>query len=103
MWLDINLVHVGHRAIHIYVHVGHRAVGFLAGFGNLTVQGRCCQNFVLTVLCFFFFVEKSPSERSQSTSVTPIAFLAAAGLPAPRRLATAPTRHGPASLTPPPP
>ena len=49
-----NLVHVGHRAIHIYVHVDHRAIGFLAGFRNLTVQGRCCRNFVLTVLCFFF-------------------------------------------------
>ena len=95
-------MHVGHRAIHIYVHVGHRAVGFLASFENLTVQGSCCQNFVLIVLCFFF-AEKSPSEQSRSTSVTPIAFLAAAGLPAPRRLATAPTRHGPASLTPPPP
>ena len=53
-----NLVHVGHRAVHIYVHIGHRAVGFLAGFGNLTVQGRCCQNFVLTVLCFFFCREE---------------------------------------------
>jgi hypothetical protein len=26
----------------IYVVVGHRAVRFLAGFGNLTVQGRFC-------------------------------------------------------------
>ncbi|XP_062188935.1 uncharacterized protein LOC133892263 [Phragmites australis] len=48
-------------------------------------------------------LEKSQSERRRSTSATPIAFLAAAGLPALRRLATAPTRHGPASLTPPPP
>ena len=47
-------VHVGHRAVDIYVHVDHRAVGFLAGFGNLTVDGRCYRNFVLIVLCFFF-------------------------------------------------
>ena len=53
-----NLVHVGHRAVHIYVHVGHHAVGFLAGFGNLTVQGRCCRNLVLTVSCFFFCREE---------------------------------------------
>ena len=53
-----NLVHVGHHAVHIYVHVGHRVVGFLTGFGNLTVQGRCCRNFVLTVLCFFFYKEE---------------------------------------------
>ena len=97
-----NLVHVGHRAVHIYVHVGYCAVGFLAGFRNLTVQGRCCRNFVLIVLCFFF-VEKIPSERSRSTSATLIAFLAAVGLPAPRRLTTASTRHGPASPTPLPP
>ena len=102
-WLGCLRVLVGHRAVHIYVHVSHRAVGFLVGFGNLTVHGRGYRNFVLTVLCFFFFVEKSPSERRQSTSATPITFLAAAGLPAPRRLATAPTRNGPASLTPPPP
>jgi len=36
-------------------------------------------------------------------SRNPIVFVAAAGLPAPRRLATAPTRHYPASLTAPPP
>ncbi|XP_066396222.1 glutamate receptor 2.8-like [Miscanthus floridulus] len=39
--------------------------------------------------------KKSPSEQSQSTSVTLIAFLAAAGLPTPHRLATAPTLHAP--------
>ena len=32
-----NLVHVGHRVVHIYVHVGHHAIGFLAGFGNLSM------------------------------------------------------------------
>jgi hypothetical protein len=31
--------------IDIYVFDGHRAVCFLAGFGNLTVQGRFCRNF----------------------------------------------------------
>jgi hypothetical protein len=46
--------------------------------------------FVLTDLCFFF-TEKI------------LVFLAAAGLPAPRHVATAPTRHSPTSLTPPPP
>ena len=38
-----NLVHVGHRAVHIYVHVGHRVVGFLVGFRNLTVQGSAAE------------------------------------------------------------
>ena len=57
--------------------------------------------FCIDSFMFLFFAEKSPLERSRSTSVTPIAFLAAVGLPAPRRLATAPTRPGPASLTPP--
>jgi hypothetical protein len=33
------------RCIDIYVLDGHRAVCFLAGFGNLTVQGRFCRNF----------------------------------------------------------
>jgi hypothetical protein len=39
-------------------------------------------------------------KRSQST---PIVFLGVAGLPAPRRLATAPTRHSSAIRTPPAP
>ena len=46
--------------------------------------------FVLIDLCFFF-TEKI------------LVFLATAGLPAPRRVATAPTRHSPASLIPPSP
>jgi hypothetical protein len=74
---------------------------FFAGIRNLPVQGRFCRNFYLTVLFFFlFFAEKSPWKRSRST---PIVFLGVAGLPAPRRLATAPIRHGSASLTPPAP
>ena len=83
-------MHVDHHAVHIYVHVGHRAIGFLVGFGNLTVQERCCRNFVLAVLCFFF-CEEEPIEAEPEY------------LGDPDRLATAPTRHGPASLTPPPP
>ena len=59
-----------------------------AGFGNLPVQGKCCRFFWHACL---FFTEKI------------LVFLATAGLPAPRRVATAPTRHSPASLTPPPP
>jgi hypothetical protein len=74
----------------VVVYVWMSAIVLLVlftGFGNLTVQGRRCRNFVLTDLCFFF-VE---------------VFLAVAGLPAPRPLATAPTRHNPTSLSPPQP
>ena len=84
------------------VHVGHRAVGFLVGFGNLTVQGRCCRNFVLTVLCFFFCREEPVGAELEYLG-DPDRLPAAVSLPAPRRLATESTRHGPASLTPPPP
>ena len=59
-----------------------------AGFGNLPVQGKCCRFFWHACL---FFTEKI------------LVFLATAGLPAPRRVATAPTRHSPASLIPPSP
>ena len=55
---------------------------------------QLAQNFQLSPYVLFFFAEKSPSEPSRSISVTPIVFLATAGLPAPRCLATAPTRHG---------
>ena len=79
------------------------AVVFFAGFGNLPVQGRCCQNLELTQIYLFFMQVKELSERSRSTLATPIVFLGIAGLPAPCRLATAPTRHRPASLTPPTP
>jgi hypothetical protein len=58
-----------------------------AGFGNLTMQGRCCRNFVLIDWCFFFAE----------------VFLAAVSLPAPRYVTTTPTRHITASLTSPPP
>jgi hypothetical protein len=45
------------------------------------------------------FSGEDPLEASRST---PIVFLGAAGPPAPLRLAIAPTRHDPASLTPSP-
>jgi hypothetical protein len=47
--------------------VGHWANIFLAGFGNLPVQGRFCRNFVLIVL-FFCFAEQDLSEGTRSTS-----------------------------------
>jgi hypothetical protein len=58
-----------------------------AGFGNLTVRGRCYRIFVSIDLCFFFAE----------------VFLAVAGLLALYRVATAPTHHSPTSLTPLPP
>jgi hypothetical protein len=64
-WIKNIYVVVGHRAVHIYVHVSHRAVGFLAGFGNLTVQGRCCRNFVLIVLCSFFLQRRARRSRAR--------------------------------------
>ena len=91
---------VGLRAMFgIYVVVGLRAM-FFVGFGNLPVQGRCCRNFESTLTIFALFCRRRTCGRD---SVTPIVFVGAAGLPAPHRLATAPTRHYPASLTPPPP
>ena len=36
------------------VVVGHRAVLFVAGFESLPVQGRCCRNLDLTLLCSFY-------------------------------------------------
>ena len=43
-----------HVKVFVYVVVSHRAVLFVAGFGNLPVQGRCCQNLDLTLLCCFY-------------------------------------------------
>jgi hypothetical protein len=60
----------------------------------------------------FFFKRRASRSRAgvpQRRSTLPekkatlIVFLAVVGLPAPHRLATAPTCHGPASLTPLPP
>ncbi|XP_066323467.1 predicted GPI-anchored protein 58 [Miscanthus floridulus] len=45
----------------------------------------------------------SREEHIRGDSATPILFVGVAGLPAQHRLVTAPTRHCPASLTPPPP
>jgi hypothetical protein len=68
---------------------------YVAGFGNLLLQGRCSQNFKWTLISLLFCRRR--------TCPTPVIFLVVLGLPAPRRLATAPSHHGPASLTPPPP
>ena len=75
---------------------------FLAGYRNLPIQGRFCQNFVLIVL-FFFFCRAGPVAGESEHLGDPIVFVSAAVLPAQRRLATAPTRHCVASLSPPPP
>ena len=90
---------VGLRAMFgIYVVVGLRAM-FFAGFGNLPVQGRCCRNFESTLTIFALFCRRTCGRDSATT----IVFVGAAGLPAPRRLATAPTLHRPATLTSPAP
>ena len=99
-WINIYLA-IGHRAVFVPLICGCRpsCLFFLAGFGNLPVQGRFCRNFQLIVLCFFFCRE----EHVRGDSATPILFVGVAGLPAQHRLVTAPTRHCPGSLTPPPP
>ena len=99
-WINIYLA-IGHRAVFVPLICGCRpsCQFFLAGFGNLPVQGRFYRNFQLIVLCFFFCRE----EHVRGDSATPILFVGVAGLPAQHRLVTAPTRHCPASLTPLPP
>ena len=48
-FVDVDVIVVAcHRAT---VDVGHRGDAFLAGLGNLSVQGRCCRNFHLNPLC----------------------------------------------------
>ena len=78
---------VGHRAVDICVNVSHRAVNFICRFWKPPRAGEVLPNFFVDILGYFFAE----------------VFLAAAGLPAPRRVATAPTHHSTASLTPPPP
>ena len=99
-WINIYLA-ISHRAVFVPLICGCRPSCrfFLAGFGNLPVQGRFCRNFQLIVLCFFFCRE----EHVRGDSATPILFVGVVGLPAQHRLVSAPTRHCPASLTPPPP
>jgi hypothetical protein len=83
-----------------YVNVGYRAVVFCR-YSKPHRAGEVLPKFLIDNIIFLsLFAEKSPSKRSRST---PIVFLGVAGLPAPRRLATALTRHGSASLTPPAP
>jgi hypothetical protein len=89
-----------------YVYVWMSAIMLLlifTGFENLPVQGRCCRIFLLisfeNLPVNFFCINRLVFLFTEKILV----FLAAAGLSAPRPVATAPTRHSPTSLTPPPP
>jgi hypothetical protein len=85
----------------LYVDVGHRAVICECRPSYRCFFGEVLPKFLIDSIIFLsFFAEKSPLKRSRST---PIVFLSVAGLPAPRCLATAPTRHGSTILTPPSP
>ena len=75
---------VGHRVVDICVDVSHCVVSFICRFWKPPRAGEVLPNFFVDILVYFFAE----------------VFLAAAGLP---RVATAPTRHSPTSLTPPPP
>jgi hypothetical protein len=78
---------VGHRAVDICVDVSHCVVSFICRFWKPPCAGEVLPKFFIDRLVYLFAE----------------VFLAVAGLPAPRRVATASTRHSPASLTPPPP
>jgi hypothetical protein len=79
---------VGHRIVDVYVWMSVIALLlFFAGFRNLPMRERCCQIILLTDLCSFFCGEV-------------LVFLGVVGLLAQRRVATTPTHHSPASLTP---
>ena len=80
-----------------------RNVTLLLGRMELVIVELNISTELDTQIYLFFMQVKELSERSRSTLATPIVFLGVAGLPAPRRLATAPTRHRPASLIPPTP
>ena len=48
-FVDVDVIMVAcHRAA---VDVSHHGDAFLAGLGNIPVQGRCCRNFYLNTLC----------------------------------------------------
>jgi hypothetical protein len=79
-------------SLDIYVVVSHRTIVFLQ-----VLETSPCRGGAAEILSSHYY---GPLEASRST---PIVFLSAAGLPAPLRLATTLTRHGPASLTPLPP
>jgi hypothetical protein len=86
---------------------GHSAniLYFFGGKGRKNLEAKIKKYKIFAKIlnlcyCVSSFAEKSPLEGTRST---PIVFVSAAGLPAPRRLTTAPTRHFPASLSPPPP
>jgi hypothetical protein len=83
----------------IYVVVCHRVVAFLQVLETSPCRGGATE--ILSSHYYVsFFSGEDPLKEIQST---PIVFLVAVGPPAPHRLATAPTRYGPASLTLPPP
>jgi hypothetical protein len=83
-----------------YVNVDHCAVVFCR-YSKPPHEGEVLPKFLIDSIIFLsFFADKSPLKRSRSTLIV---FLGVAGLPAPHRLTTAPTRHGSASLTPPAP
>jgi hypothetical protein len=66
------------------------------------MQGRYRQNFFINMLVFIFCREESVVSEPKYLGHT-IIFLDVAGLLAPRRVATAPTRHSITGLTPPTP
>jgi len=87
-------------SLDIYVFSGHCAVGSLQVLRISPYRGGAAEIFRrLNSFCFYL----QEKEGEKGAEATPIVFLTGVGLPAPRRLATAPTLHGPASLTPPPP
>jgi hypothetical protein len=65
--------------------------------------GEVLPKFSIDSLMFLFFCKEETVEAEPEYLGGPIVFLAADGLPALLCLAIAPTRHGPTSLTPPPP
>jgi hypothetical protein len=85
-------------SLDIYVVVGHRVVVFLQVLETSPRRGSVAE--ILSSHYYVSFSGENLLERSRSILIV---FLGVAGLPTPRRLATAPTRHGPASLTPPAP
>ena len=84
--------------------VGHRAVVYLLQVLETSPCRGGAAEISFDPMVFPFDAGEDPvGSQSRSTPATPIVLLAVAGLPAPRRLTTAPARHGLAILTPPPP
>ena len=87
VYMMSNALHICHSVVDIPVNISHRAATFICRFWKPPRAGEVLPKFFIDRLVYFFAE----------------VFLAVAGLPAPRRVATAPTRHSPASLTPPSP